>query len=96
MEPLFNRFWRSAPNDVLDIQRFCGRNAGMAEKPKDEGIPYETHLDLIERELNAALKNIEEMRSKQSEAKARFQVLKTAMGAARHHLRELEDSLWPD
>ena len=36
----------------------------MAEKPKDEGIPYETHLDLIERELNAALKNIEEMRSK--------------------------------
>ena len=52
----------------------------MAEKPKDEGIPYETHLDLIERELNAALKNIEEMRSKQSEAKARFQVLKTAMG----------------
>ena len=58
----------------------------MAEKPKDEGIPYETHLDLIEREL----------RSKQSEAKARFQVLKTAMGTARHHLRELEDSLWPD
>ena len=45
----------------------------MAEKPKDEGISYETHLDLIERELNAALKNIEEMRSKQSEAKARFQ-----------------------
>lgn len=68
----------------------------MPEKPKDEEIPYETHLDLIERELNAALKNIEEMRSKQSEAKARFQVLKTAMEAARHHLRELEDSLWPD
>ena len=52
----------------------------MPEKPKDEEIPYETHLDLIERELNAALKNIEEMRSKQSEAKARFQVLKAAMG----------------
>ena len=47
----------------------------MAEKPKDEGIPYETHLDLIERELNAALKNIEEMRSKQSEAKARLNLV---------------------
>ena len=62
----------------------------------DEPIPYESHLDLIEQELKAALKNIEEMRSKQSEAKGRFQVLKAAMGSARHHLRESENSLWPD
>ena len=40
----------------------------------DEPIPYESHLDLIEQELKAAIKNIEEMRSKESEAKGRFQV----------------------
>jgi hypothetical protein len=61
----------------------------------DEPIPYESHLDLIEQELKVALKNIEEMRSRQSEAKGRF-LLKAAMGSGRHHLRELENSLWPD
>ena len=32
-------------------------------------------MDVIEQELKSALKNIEEMRSKQSEAKGRFRVL---------------------
>jgi len=79
----------------MTIMETKGKRYSMNEGDK-EIIIYSVQLDLIERELKKALEDIAELRTSETRkraAKGRCQMLRAALGNARHYLRELENTL---
>ena len=61
-----------------------------------DDIPFQVHLDLIERQLQQCLEDVKQMRqdeTRKKAVKARCIILRAALGNARHYLREFEESL---
>jgi hypothetical protein len=66
------------------------------EEPKTGDISYSTRVALIERELQKAMQDIEELRThdrRKLAAKACCQMLDAALRRARNYVREFEESL---
>jgi hypothetical protein len=84
----------------LPAPRAKNRNTTIMENRKEGGekeqITYSVQLDLIERELKNAQENVSELRTLETNkkaAKGKCQMLRAALGNARHSLRELENIL---
>lgn len=59
-------------------------------------ISYNTRIDLIERELQMAIRDVEDLRTHERRklaAKSRCQMLEAALRNARYYLKEFEKSL---
>ena len=61
---------------------------------EEDQMSFEIWCDLLERELQIALEDLEKIRkSDKAQAKNSYYMLRAALGNARHYLTEIQDSL---